>query len=187
MQRVLTILCSLVVASRGASAQVPPVEQAPCTASVDGHVVDRKTHEPVAGATVSTANELLATTDDGGRFSLHTACGGAVELAIERADYMVDRRTLTIGTTGVSIEIELDQQSEVIVVEDKAPDAIDMRSATTLSGAALEKARGKGLSEALADVPGVSQLRSASGMGKPIVRGQFGRRLLLLVDSVRHR
>lgn len=187
MHHVLNLLVLIAAASRVASAQAPPVEAPRCTATVDGHVVDRKSHDPVAGASVSTGNDLLATTDDSGRFSLHEVCAGALELAFDRADYVVDRRTLTIGTTAVSFEIELVQQSEVIVVEDKAPDAIDMRSATTLTGAALEKSRGKGLSEALADVPGVSQLRSASGMGKPIVRGQFGRRLLLLVDGIRHR
>ncbi len=186
MNRVLSVFL-IAGASRVAFAQAPTIEQAQCTSTVDGHVVDRKTHEPVAGASVSAGTQLLATTDDSGRFSLHALCAGALELAIERDDYSVDRRTLTLGAGSVSIEIELVQQSEVIVIEDKAPDAIDMRSATTLSGAALEKARGKGLAEALADVPGVSQLRSASGMGKPIVRGQFGRRLLLLVDGIRHR
>lgn len=195
MQRVFVIFILSVAASRAASAQAPPVEATPdrglsaaaCTATVDGHVVDRKTHEPVAGATVSTGTQLLATTDDSGRFTLHKMCAGTLALAIERADYVVDRRALSIGTTALSLEIELVLQSEVIVIEDRAPDAIDMRSATTLSGPALEKARGKALAEALSDVPGVSQLRSASGMGKPIVRGQFGRRLLLLVDGIRHR
>jgi len=36
-------------------------------------------------------------------------------------------------------------------------------------------------------VPGVSQLRSGTGMAKPIVRGHAGRRLPILVDGVRHR
>jgi iron complex outermembrane receptor protein len=36
-------------------------------------------------------------------------------------------------------------------------------------------------------VPGVAQLRGTTGVAKPIIRGQFGRRLLLLVDGIRHR
>ncbi|MBA3456768.1 MAG: TonB-dependent receptor [Deltaproteobacteria bacterium] len=195
MHRVFIIVILIAATSRGVSAQAPPVEATPargpsavaCTATVDGHVVDRKTHEPVAGASVSSGANLLAQTDEGGRFTLIRVCRGPLELAIERADYVVDRRTLAIGATAISVEIELELSSEVILIEEEAPDAVEMRSATTLSGAELEKARGKGLAEALADVPGVSQLRSASGMGKPIVRGQFGRRLLLLVDGIRHR
>lgn len=76
---------------------------------------------------------------------------------------------------------------EVIEVHGVAPPPPEMRSETTVSGAQLERSRGKTFTDALAEVPGVAALRAATGVAKPIIRGQFGRRLLLLVDGVRHR
>jgi len=199
VSRVLAIVLLIAAVPRVATAQptdpvVPePTEErglsgAACTATLDADVVDRDSHESIAGATVSAGDRLLAQTDEAGHFTLHKLCAGRLVIVIERADYVASERTLVIGTGPLSLEVELDPiEDEVILVEDKAPDAIEMRSATVLSGEALERTRGKGFAEALADVPGVSQLRSASGMGKPIIRGQFGRRLLMLVDGVRHR
>jgi iron complex outermembrane receptor protein len=167
----------------GAPAKPAP----PCTSTIDGHVVDGSTHEAVPGATVRVNSQPTAETDTNGRFTLRALCPGVVTVEVERADCAPIKRTVTLGATA-SLEIELKQlDNETIVVEAKAPDPADMRSTTVLSGAALERTRGRTFSDSLAEVPGVSQLRSATGMAKPIIRGQFGRRLLLLVDGVRHR
>jgi iron complex outermembrane receptor protein len=158
-----------------------------CAGVLDGHVVDATTHAPVAGATVALDGEIRALTDEAGRFELVGLCPGPVALEVVRDDYAPDRRTLAVARSA-SVEIALAPVAgEVIAITGETPVAIDMRSTTTLSGEALERTRGEGLAEALADVPGVSQLKAGSGLGKPIVRGQFGRRLLLLVDAVRHR
>ncbi len=82
---------------------------------------------------------------------------------------------------------EAAQEGEVVVIIGQKYKEREILSSTTIDGEALERTRGESFSEALAEVPGVSQLRSGSGMSKPIVRGQYGRRLLLLVDSVAHR
>lgn len=153
--------------------------------SVDGHVVDAASHDPIAGATVRIGAILVGTTDDGGRFTLNGLCPGRFELVIERDDYMVGERVVALDDH-VAVEIEL-HSNEVIEIEDKAPPPTDMRSATTVSGAALERNRGKSFTAAIAEVPGVTELRSATGVAKPIIRGQFGRRLVMLVDGVRHR
>lgn len=181
-----------------------PAEPAPapaaCTFKLDGHVVDAKTHEPIAGATITADTDAdpavttppsnagaSALCDGDGHFVMENLCPGLLVLVVERDDYQKQERRLIIPNDS-SVEVELDALSqEVVEIHDKAPDAIDTRSTTTLSGAALEKTRGKGLAEAIAEVPGVGELKSASGVGKPIIRGQFGRRLLLLVDGIRHR
>lgn len=161
----------------------------PCTGSVDGHVVDATTHEAIAGALVSVDGQPITDTDGDGRFSLRKLCPGPLALALELQGYAPLARSLEIRRTGItSVELELAaSDSEVIVVEDKAPAPTDMRATAVISGAALERTRGQALAESLSEVPGVTQLRSGSGMAKPIVRGQYGRRLLILVDGVRHR
>jgi iron complex outermembrane receptor protein len=130
---------------------------------------------------------VIGETDAAGRFTLRGLCPGNATLEIERIDCVPARRTITVpGTASLEIELAL-AGSELVEITGKAPPPPEMRAATVLSGQALERTRGRAFSDALAEVPGVSQLRSATGVAKPIIRGQFGRRLLLLVDSVRHR
>jgi iron complex outermembrane recepter protein len=157
-----------------------------CMATLDGHAVDGKTHEPVVAATVSIGDQLVATTDENGRFTLTGLCPGPTAIVVEREDYQRAERSVVIGEEP-AIEFTMKLGGEIIEIRDRAPDPPDMRATATLSGQALERTRGQGLAAAMADVPGVSELRSATGMAKPIIRGQFGRRLLLLVDGVRHR
>ncbi|HRC54744.1 MAG TPA: TonB-dependent receptor [Kofleriaceae bacterium] len=156
---------------------------------MDSHVIDADTHEALAGALVRVGDAVLGDTDGAGHFILRDLCPGELTLEVELMGYTVARQQLAVrGGQVVSIEIELSaMDEEVIVVEDKAPVATEMRATAVLSGAALARKRGQALAETLSEVPGVTQLRSGSGMAKPIVRGQYGRRLLILVDAVRHR
>lgn len=157
-----------------------------CTATIDGHVVDAATHEPVIAASVRHGDTLLATTDLAGRFVLAAQCPGRVTLVVEREDYKPSEQTIDLADHA-SLEVELTVAGELIVIREKAPPPTEMRSAAVISGEKLEKTRGKSFTAALAEVPGVTELRAATGIAKPIIRGQFGRRLLILVDDVRHR
>jgi iron complex outermembrane receptor protein len=183
--RAVVVVAALVAATRSASAQP---EDPPCDGAIDGHAVDGATHQPVAAATVRIANDLLAITDDAGRFLITDRCPGTVTVIIERDDYQPAEKAVTVSAAArAAVEIEMVLGGGVIEVHEKAPDPPPMQSSAEVSGAALEKSRGKSFTAAIAEVPGVSELKSATGVAKPIVRGQFGRRLLLLVDGVRHR
>jgi iron complex outermembrane receptor protein len=135
---------------------------------------------------VRIGDSLLATTDGAGRFTLTAQCPGVLTIVVERDDFNPAERTFQL-TGHASVEVEMKSLGEVIEIRSKAPPPPEMRSEAVVGGAKLEKMRGKAFSDALAEVPGVAQLRSATGVAKPIIRGQFGRRLLLLVDDVRHR
>ena len=192
MDRLAHISAALVAISGAlagaASAQpVGPGKSAPCASTLDGHVVNAVTHEPVIGAVVTVNARAVGMTDEAGRFTVAGLCPGPTSVQVQRDDYAPARATVALARAA-SVELALRAAAgEVIVIEGEAPEPVDMRSTAVLSGEALERTRGQSLSDTLADVPGVSQLRSASGVAKPIVRGQYGRRLLLLVDSVRHR
>lgn len=179
----LVILTLVILGSAVTRAQ--PAD-APCNGSVDGHAVDAASHEPIVAATVRIGDELLATTDDAGRFTLSGLCSGEVTVIVERGDYTTAQQVVAVAEHA-SLEIRMTLAGEVIEVHEKAPPPPEMRSTATITGAALEKTRGRGFTEAIAGVPGVSELRAATGVAKPIIRGQFGRRLLILVDDVRHR
>lgn len=59
-------------------------------------------------------------------------------------------------------------------------------STTVLDEAALDRSAGDDLAETLASVPGVTAARGSSDATKPVIRGQLERRLLVLLDGVRH-
>jgi iron complex outermembrane recepter protein len=182
---VFVLATTAVARAQSAPARVEPAPPA-CAGTVDGHVVDAATHEPIAAATVRAGDTLLATTDDAGRFRLSGLCPGAVTLVVERSDHKPSEHTLTIPDQA-ALEVALRGGGEVIEIREKAPPPPEIRSTAVISGDKLEKTRGKTFTDALAEVPGVAELRAATGVAKPIIRGQFGRRLLLLVDDVRHR
>jgi iron complex outermembrane receptor protein len=81
---------------------------------------------------------------------------------------------------------DVDVLDDVVVVA-PAPKKLDTTASDALTDDELDDLRGRGLADALASMSGVSVLRGpAGGMGKPIIRGQVGRRNLILYDRVRH-
>ena len=185
--RCIWIVIAIAASSRLAGAQPADTTAPACTAVIDGHVVEKSTHEPMPGVSVRIGDRLIGETDQSGRFHITGLCPGDVTVTLERIDCKPQIRQLTLRKFA-SLEVELELHgAEVIELVDRAPPPTDTRSTTVLSGEDLERTRGRGFSETLAEVPGVAQLESATGMAKPIVRGQFGRRLLILVDGVRHR
>lgn len=82
---------------------------------------------------------------------------------------------------------ELDDDATMeIVVHGDHPDLEDTKARTTLDRAALERAAGQDLAGSVEEVPGVTVGGGTTSAAKPIIRGQQERRLLVLVDGVRH-
>ena len=75
----------------------PPPPRQDCNSTIDGDVVDVSTHEVIAGATVRVNNRVIADTDANGRFALRGLCPGPLVIEVERVDYIVGRRTITLA------------------------------------------------------------------------------------------
>lgn len=175
------------VTSPDTSRQLESIREPTCSLYIDAHVVDASTHEPIAGASVSANGEVLGYTNENGRLHAGPLCAGSVRIEAARGDYPAKGRSIEL-TNNRSVELELDLSGgETIEITGAAPEPASMRSTAEVSGEALERTRGRSFSDTLAEVPGVSQLRAANGISKPIVRGQFGRRLPILVSGMRHR
>jgi iron complex outermembrane recepter protein len=78
-----------------------------------------------------------------------------------------------------------DEVAMEIVVEARRVESEDMHARTTIEGEALERTRGQDFAESIAQVPGVTVGRGTGDSTKPIIRGQYERRLLVLFDGVR--
>jgi iron complex outermembrane receptor protein len=162
---------------------------APCVDTVEGRVVDEITRQPVPAALVR-VGQASVETDDTGHFELTGVCPGDHALTVERPDYQTVRREVSVnGDTEVDVHAlprELEHEDHVLVKVAASP-TTETRASKTIEGEALARTRGRGLADALAGVAGVTVLRSsAGGLGKPVIRGQYGRRNLLLTDGVRH-
>lgn len=162
---------------------------APCEDSIEGRVIDENTGVAVSQVVVN-AGELEATTDDEGAFKLTAVCPGRVMVTASRADYASRTQRVEVpASEAVSMVLrprEVDVLDDVVVVA-PAPKSLDTTANDALSDEELDDLRGRGLADALSSISGVTVLRGpAGGMGKPIIRGQVGRRNLILYDRVRH-
>ena len=161
----------------------------PCEGVVHGQVMDSESGEALSRARIQIGDGAHAVrSDDSGRFRLEGVCPGPVRLRAVRSDYAL--RELRLQVTGAHhVEIRLAptrvSQGQEILVQAPRVKAADTRSVVSLEGDALLRTRGKSLADALAALPGVTVLRN--GMtAKPVVRGQYGSRVLKLYDGVRH-
>lgn len=154
--------------------------------SLGGRVLDAATGAPIPSVIVR-AGADTATTTSGGQYLL-TNLSREVQVHLHRADYEDGRYAFTIAADlqrDFALEPRVVDSLADLVVEAPAPTRDDTHAAQILDGDALALARSKGLADALAELSGVSVLRSGSS-AKPIVRGQSGPRVLILLDGVRH-
>lgn len=181
----LVVLFALLGVARQGAAQGNPTSQ--CGITIDIHVIDAATHTPIAEALVSVGDQLLGLTDGAGTLTQGGQCAGEAVFTVDKVGYHETRQTVRL-TASRTLELELGAEpSEVITIKGEAAPLPETRATTTLTGEALARTRGKSLAEALGSVAGVTQLQSGTGAAKPMIRGQFGRRIAMMVDGVPHR
>jgi iron complex outermembrane receptor protein len=176
------------------AAAVQLAAAAPCDAVWTGLVVEAGTAEVIPGALVvvrqGRAAPIYARSGADGRVAVARLCAGEAAVSVTKAEHSAARLTISIEgartESVIALEALHDHHSHrVIVIHDETPTSV--AASESLSGAELARTRGQGLADTLAGISGVTTLRgSAGGMGKPIIRGQFGRRNLIMVDGVRH-
>lgn len=173
-----------------------PTPSSTCTSATwTGRVVDGATGEAVPGALVELRalgreDVVYVRTNDEGEVRVEGLCAGTMRVTVSKGEHGSTERTVDVVAPTVATTIELEalhgHHSERVIVihDDSAP---SMGSAVHIAGSDLAKTRGQGLADAISGVSGVSTLRgTAGGMGKPVIRGQVGRRNLILFDGVRH-
>lgn len=78
---------------------------------------------------------------------------------------------------------------ELVVEESRLGESVstqDTHAKETLTEESMDRAQGKDLGETISEIPGVTTSRGSVDATKPIIRGQYERRLLILFDGVRH-
>jgi len=166
-----------------------------CVGVWDAEVVDADTGEGVPNALVKLqpprrSGALYARTDDHGRLHLEGLCAGRAEAWVTKPEHLAESRAveLTSGVTTTTIELvplHAHHDHRVVIVHDETQSNVE--ASEHLSGADLAETRGEGLGDAISGMAGVTTLRgTAGGMAKPVIRGQLGRRNLIIFDGVPH-
>jgi outer membrane receptor protein involved in Fe transport len=157
---------------------------------LSGRVMDRDGHA-VAGATVVVVElHRVALTQTDGRFRFADIPSGRYTLTVRGLGFAPLARQVTVpGTTTLDLTLERTSVwvEPVTVTATRAP--LDVFSSPlpteALSEDRLRRAQSVSLAHALAELPGINALTTGQQIGKPVIRGLSGPRVLVLEDGSR--
>jgi len=160
--------------------------------SLRGRVTD-STGTPLSDAQV-TLVELarVAATDSNGVFVLVNVPAGRYTIVARRIGYVPASRTIVLGTGDravVDLRLPLVMGDLEPVVVTATRDAIDVGQSplpvSQLAGDRLHREQSVALANAIERLPGVHSLTTGEQIGKPVIRGLSGARVLVLDDGHR--
>ena len=159
--------------------------------TITGHVVDR-TGQPVAGATVTLVEARQAvTTRADGSFSFSSVPSGTYTLVARRIGYAPVARQLNLiqSTADVSLTVgDVPFRAEPITVTSMrgaVETFLSPMPVSVLSAERVHREAGISLAKSVSALPGVRDVSTGLQIGKPMVRGLYGPRVLVLHDGSR--
>ena len=140
-----------------------------------------------------TVLEANRSTDTGpeGRFSFSQLSSGTYGISFARVGYAPVIRRVRIGGADVTVTVEMrptlvELPSLQVTATPIATTALTAPQPTSVvSGADLAAAQAPTLGETLEGLAGVRNLTTGQGVGKPVIRGLTGNRVLVLADGQR--
>jgi iron complex outermembrane receptor protein len=158
--------------------------------TLSGIVTDGK-NQPLKGVSVY-ASELHkgAVTDENGKYAFNNLPNGNLKLTFTFIGFGTLNKTITAiqkeNTLNVILEETIFQMDEVIV--STAFNKIQSQNVMKVEHQSMKELQRKGtatLIEGLATIPGVSQVSTGTSIGKPVIRGLSGNRVLVYSQGVR--
>lgn len=157
--------------------------------SVSGTITDTK-NQPLKGVTVTAPEIHKGTlTDDNGKFILTNLPSGSQRLTFTSIGYATLNKTINLpwsGNLDIILEEKAFQMDEVIV--STAFNKLQSQNVMKVEHATMRSLQQKGTAtmiEGLATLPGVSQVSTGTSIGKPVIRGLSGNRVLVYSQGVR--
>ena len=193
VHRVVSLICFLSLGAAPVAARTPrsaPAASSTRQETLAGTVVD------VAGAALAGARVLVVEldravlTDDGGRFSIPELSSGTYTLEVRRIGYRTEVLTVDLpGSTQVRVVLEAAafplEPLNVTVARGPLSPGSSPLPASVLGTQDLERDRSVSLAQTLEHLPGVHTLSTGREIGKPVIRGLSGARVLVLSDGLR--
>lgn len=160
--------------------------------SLEGRVIDGQTKEPLPGALITIPDLKISVVSDGsGRFNFtNIPDKGRFLIEVRFIGYKTLIRTLDLSQTS-SLEFELFPsmiEAKEVVVTGTAFSTDNRKNSTAVSSVTKEQLVNRpsgNLVDAIAKVPGVSQVTTGGGISKPVIRGLSYNRVVTLVDGAK--
>ncbi len=158
--------------------------------TISGTVTDSK-KQPLIGIAIDIPELHIGTsTDENGNYSLSNLPNGKVKLAFAYLGFATQNKTLNLQNKETTLNIVLEetefQMDEVIV--STAFNKLQSQNVMKVEHSSIKELQQKGTStliEGLATIPGVSQVSTGTSIGKPVIRGLSGNRVLVYSQGVR--
>ena len=179
--------CAALVAALAAA----PADAFAAGAPVTGRVVNNA-GQPVAGALVDLVELHRATTTDrDGAFRFEDTPAGRYTVTARHIGLIPAAKVIVVESSPVNVSLTLDERATRIepvnVTALRAPvaDADSPLPTSVLTGDQVHAEGGVSLAHSIASLPGVRNVSTGEQIGKPMIRGLFGPRILVLADGSR--
>lgn len=170
---------------------VPPAlsaQTATCALVLSGRVFDEHDGEALPYAEVFIASlGKGGVANEHGQYRIEGLCPGTYQVRVSHLGCAPVTRELRI-TDSATIDFKLEHHAEELrelEVIRARPDEQVGQPAKTLDREEMERVAGAGISELLARVPGVTVLATGPNIGKPVIHGLSGNRVLILNQGIR--
>ena len=158
--------------------------------SVTGKITDAK-NQPIIGVSVYAPELQKGTaTNENGIYTISNLPAGTAKLTFYFTGYATQNKTIIVLKKENILDIILEEtvlhMDEVIV--STAFNRIQSQNVMKVEHASIKELQQKGtatLIEGLATIPGVSQVSTGTSIGKPVIRGLSGNRVLVYSQGIR--
>ncbi|MBK8556140.1 MAG: TonB-dependent receptor [Lewinellaceae bacterium] len=158
-----------------------------CHLTLQGHVIEAETNEPLAYARVYIpALQRGTTTDENGAYAIPNLCEKHT-YTVEVEHIECEHKTAIVEVTEnhhVDFLLAHNAVLKEIVIKEKATVAPSTQANVQLEGIELTGAQGVNLGETLKRLPGVSTLNSGNTVAKPVIQGLHSNRIAIVTNNV---
>ena len=157
---------------------------------ISGTIKDKE-NQPIKGVSVFVSDlHKSSSTDEKGNFSINNLPLGNIKIAISALGFINQNKTIAVQRGENKLDLILEptifQMDEVIVAT--AFNKLQSQNVMKVEHESMKSLQQKGTStliEGLATIPGVSQVSTGTSIGKPVIRGLSGNRVLVYSQGVR--
>lgn len=161
-----------------------------CKYSIEGHVYDQITREPLGYVSVQIDGTSMGTvTDEDGKFSFSGLCEKEYDLLFSRIGYKTVVHHHDFHHPKMDIYmVEEVFELEGITVEGKALSKGDLETGTgvKLSVETLESTKTESFGDVVSRIAGVNTISTGQNIVKPMIHGLHSNRILVINNGVRH-
>ena len=158
--------------------------------SISGTIIDTN-NTPLYGVEVySTLLHKGTTTDSQGNFSLKDIPTGNIDLTFRSLGYKTVQKKISTTNQNDHLQVILEESSfqidEIIVATPfNKLQSENVMKVERLTAKSLQKSGATTLVEGISQIAGVSQISTGSSIGKPVIRGLSGNRVLVYTQGIR--